>query len=220
MILNPILISLKVAFIATIVTLGTGILLARLFTKYNFPGKDVFEALIMLPMVLPPSVMGYGLLILIGKRGFIGQFLYNAFGVNLIFTWAAACIAATIVSLPLMYQSCKAAFLNTNHIYENAARTLGADERKVFWKILLPLARPGIVSGTVLSFARAFGEFGATLMVAGNIPGKTETIPLAIYFAVEGGDLRKANILMGIVVLFSFTLIYSLNSWLKKKHYK
>jgi molybdate transport system permease protein len=159
-------------------------------------------------------------LILIGKRGFIGKFLYDTFGVSLIFTWIAACLAATVVSLPLMYQSCKAAFLNINHIYENAARTLGAEEKRVFWKIVLPLAWPGIVSGTVLSFARALGEFGATLMVAGNIPGKTETIPLAIYFAVEGGNLYKANVLMGIVVLFSFTLIFSLNTWLKKKHYK
>lgn len=220
MILNPILISIKVALISTIFTLIAGVLLARLFTKYEFRGKDFLEALIMLPMVLPPSVTGYCLLILIGKRGFIGKFLYDTFGVSLIFTWIAACLAATVVSLPLMYQSCKAAFLNINHIYENAARTLGAEEKRVFWKIILPLAWPGIVSGTVLSFARALGEFGATLMVAGNIPGKTETIPLAIYFAVEGGNLNKANILMGIVVLFSFALIYSLNTWLKKKHYK
>lgn len=220
MILSPILISLKVALIATVFTLITGILLARLFTRYDFRGKDIFEALILLPMVLPPSVVGYGLLILIGKRGFIGQFLYNIFGVSLVFTWAAACIAAAVVSLPLLYQSCKAAFLNVDPIYENAAMTLGADKRRVFWKVSLPLAWPGIVSGIVLSFARALGEFGATLMVAGNIPGSTETIPLAIYFAVEGGNLQKANILMGIVVIFSFILIFCLNSWLKKKHYK
>lgn len=220
MILNPILISLKVALIATVFTLGIGIFLARLFTRYTFRGKDIFEALIILPMVLPPSVIGYGLLILIGKRGFIGKFLYSVFGVNLVFTWIAACIAAIVVSLPLMYQSCKAAFLNIDPIYENAARTLGANEKRVFWRVLLPLAWSGIVSGIVLSFARALGEFGATLMVAGNIPGKTETIPLAIYFAVEGGDLNKANTLMGIVIIFSFLLIFCLNSWLKKKHFK
>ena len=219
MILNPILISLKVALTATAFTLVTGVFLARLFTRYTFKGKDIFEALILMPMVLPPSVVGYGLLVLIGKRGFIGQFLYNIFGVSLVFTWAAACIAAAIVSLPLMYQSCKAAFLNVDPIYENAAMTLGADKKRVFWKITLPLAWPGITSGIVLSFARALGEFGATLMVAGNIPGKTETIPLAIYFAVESGNLQKANILMGIVVIFSFILIFCLNSWLKKKHF-
>jgi molybdate transport system permease protein len=169
---------------------------------------------------LPPSVAGYGLLILVGKRGFVGQFLYNTFGVSIVFTWIAACVAATIVSLPLMYQSCKAAFLNVDSIYENAARTLGAGESKVFWKVVIPLAWPGIVGGIALSFARALGEFGATLMVAGNIPGKTQTIPLAIYFAVEDGDLKTANTLMIIVIVFSFLLIYSLNSWLKRKHYK
>ena len=220
MVLSPILISIKIALIATIFTLILGIFLARIFTKYDFKGKDIFENLVILPMVLPPSVTGYGLLILIGKRGFIGKFLHETFGISLVFTWVAACIAATIVSLPLMYQSCKAAFLNVNHIYENAARTLGASENRVFWKVVIPLAWPGIVSGTVLSFARALGEFGATLMVAGNIPGKTETIPLAIYFAVEGGDLKTANTLMGIVVVFSFILIYCLNNWLKRKHYK
>ncbi|MEA4826491.1 molybdate ABC transporter permease subunit [Clostridium sp. JNZ J1-5] len=220
MILSPIIISVKVALITTAVTLVLGILLARIFTKYNFKGKDFLEVLVILPMVLPPSVTGYGLLILIGKRGFLGKVLYNTFGIKLVFTWVAACIAATVVSLPLMYQSCKSAFLNVNSIYENAGRTLGASERRVFWKVTIPLAWPGIVSGIVLSFARALGEFGATLMVAGNIPGKTETIPLAIYFAVEGGDTRTANTLMCIVVAFSFILIYSLNSWMKKRHYK
>lgn len=220
MVLSPILISLKVALVATAFTLILGIFLARIFTKYDFKGKDIFENLVILPMVLPPSVTGYGLLILIGKRGFIGKLIYNIFGQSIVFTWVAACIAATIVSLPLMYQSCKAAFLNVNNIYENAARTLGASEKRVFWKVVIPLAWPGIVSGTVLSFARALGEFGATLMVAGNIPGKTETIPLAIYFAVEGGDLKTANTLMAIVIVFSFILIYCLNSWLKRKHYK
>jgi molybdate transport system permease protein len=220
MILSPVFISLKVALIATAFTLVFGIFLARVFTKYSFKAKDILESLVILPMVLPPSVTGYGLLILIGKRGMIGRFLYESFGVSLVFTWIAACLAAIIVSLPLMYQSCKAAFLNVNHIYENAARTLGASEKRIFWRITLPLAWPGIVSGLVLSFARALGEFGATLMVAGNIPGKTETIPLAIYFAVEGGDTKTANILMGIVVVFSFILIFGLNKWLKRKHYE
>lgn len=219
MILSPVFISFKVALTATVFTLVFGVLLARIFTKYDFKAKDILESLVILPMVLPPSVTGYGLLILIGKRGIIGRFLFDTFGISLVFTWIAACIAAIIVSLPLMYQSCKAAFLNVNNIYEDAARTLGASEKRIFWRITLPLAWPGIVSGIVLSFARALGEFGATLMVAGNIPGKTETIPLAVYFAVEGGDTRTANILMGIVVAFSFTLIFGLNKWLKKKRY-
>lgn len=219
MIFSPIIISLKVALIATIITLIFGVLLARVFTKYNFKFKDILEVIVILPMVIPPSVTGYGILVLFGKRGIIGRFLYEGFGVSIIFTWAAACIAASVVSLPLMYQSCKAGFLNIDHKYENAARTLGADERRIFWRITLPLSWPGILSGIVLSFARAIGEFGATLMVAGNIPGKTETIPLAIYYAVESGDKRTANMLIIIVTVFSFVMVYSLNMWLKKKHY-
>ena len=218
MILDNIQISMKVALTATIFTLIAGILLARLFTKYDFKGKDLLEVLIILPMVIPPSITGYGLLILIGKRGLVGKILFEAFGVSIVFTWVAASLAAAVVSLPLMYQSCKSAFQNVNHIYENAARTLGADEKRVFWKVTLPLALPGIISGIVLAFSRALGEFGATLMVAGNIPGKTATIPLAIYFAVESGDTKTANILMIIVLIFSFSVIYSLNLWLKKNN--
>ncbi len=218
MILSPIIISLKVSLVSTIFTLIVGVVLARIFTKYNFKFKDILEVLIILPMVLPPSVTGYGLLILLGKRGVLGKFLFNAFNTNIIFTLGAAAIASFIVSLPLMYQSCKGAFMNVDKVYENAARTLGASELKVFFNITLPLALPGIVSGLVLSFARALGEFGATLMVAGNIPGKTQTIPLAIYFAVEGGDTRTANILFLIVLVFSFTLIYSLNIWTKRNY--
>lgn len=220
MILEPIILSVKIAFISTIFTFVFGILLARVITKYNFRGKDILESLIILPMVLPPTITGYGLLILMSRRNFIGKFLYENFGITIIFTPAAACVAAIIVSIPLMYQSAKAAFLNIDHIYENAARTLGASEWRVFIKISFPLAWPGIVSGSVLSFARALGEFGATLMVAGNIPGKTQTIPTAIYFAVDNGYTKVANTLLGVVVAFSFVLIFSLNSWLKKKDYK
>lgn len=215
MILSPIIISLKVAAISTIITLIIGVFLSRLTTKYNFRGKDILEVILLLPMVLPPTVVGYGLLILIGKRGVIGKLLYDIFGVRLIFTWAASCIAATIVSLPLMYQSCKSAFLKVDPGLEEAACSLGANKRKVFWKISLPLAMPGILSGTVLAFARALGEFGATLMVAGNIPGKTQNIPLAIYFAVETGDTRTANILLAVVVIFSFIVVYGVNIWTK-----
>ncbi|AVQ45322.1 molybdate ABC transporter permease subunit [Clostridium botulinum] len=220
MILEPIILSVRIAFISTIFTFIFGILLARVITKYNFRGKDILESLIIMPMVLPPTITGYGLLILMSRRNFIGKFLYENFGITIIFTPAAACVAAIIVSIPLMYQSAKAAFLNIDHIYENAARTLGASEWRIFFKISFPLAWPGIVSGSVLSFARALGEFGATLMVAGNIPGKTQTIPTAIYFAVDNGYAKVANTLLGVVVVFSFVLIFSLNTWLKKKDYK
>ncbi|OHW63526.1 molybdenum transport system permease protein ModB [Andreesenia angusta] len=219
MILDPILISLKIASIATVSTFLLGTFLAYVFKRFEFKGKDFLEVLVTLPMVLPPSVTGYGLLILIGKRGLLGGFLLDKFGVSLVFTWVAGCIAASVVSLPLMYQSAKSALMGVDQSYENAARTLGAGEWKVFRKVTLPLAWPGIISGIVLSFARALGEFGATLMVAGNIPGKTETIPLSIYYAVESGNTSKANTLMAIVVAFSFVLIFSLNRWLKKKKY-
>lgn len=220
MIWDPIIISLKISLIATLCTLIIGVITAHIFVKYEFRGKDLLEVFLTLPMVLPPSVVGYGLLLIIGKRGPVGSFLLDRFGIGLVFTWVAGCIAATVVSLPLMYQSVKSAFIGVDHSYENAARTLGAGEWKVFTKVTLPLAWPGIISGVVLSFARALGEFGATLMVAGNIPGKTETIPLAIYYAVEAGNLKKANTLMAIVIGFSFILIFVLNKWLKKKRYK
>ena len=213
----PIFISLKVAFFSTVFTLIIGVTLAWLFTKYEFVGKDILEGLITLPMVLPPSVTGYALLMFIGKNGLLGKLIYSLFGKSIVFTWKAACIAAFVVSLPLMYQSCKAAFSSIGDEYEKAARTLGADEKLIFWKIGIPLALPGIISGLVLSFTRAVGEFGATLMVAGNIPGKTQTIPIAIYFAVDSGDMKTANTLVGIVVLFSFIVVYGLNIWNKKK---
>lgn len=216
MILSPIIISLKIAVVSTFITLIIGVLLSRVLTKSDFKGKNIIEVIFLLPMVLPPSVVGYGLLILIGKRGILGKFLYDIFGVRLIFTWVAACIAATIVSLPLMYQSCKSAFLKIEPDLEMAAASLGANRRNVFFKISLPLALPGIISGTVLSFARSLGEFGATLMVAGNIPGKTQNIPLAIYFAVEMGDTKTANILLAVVVIFSFIVVYGMNGWTKK----
>jgi len=218
--LSPILISLKVALISTTIVLLIGVFLARIFTRYSFWGKDVLEVFLLLPMLLPPSVVGYALLLLIGKRGIIGKILYESAGISLIFTWVAACIAASVVSLPLMYQSCKAAFLNIDSNLEDAASSLGANKRQVFWRITLPLAWPGILSGIVLTFARSLGEFGATLMVAGNIPGKTQNIPLAIYFAAERGDTRTANILVLIVLIFSFTVVYGLSLWSKNKQKK
>lgn len=214
--LEPVIISLKTALVSTIFTLVIGIILAWIFARFEFPLKEFWEGFIILPMVLPPSVTGYALLMTLGKNGIIGKLLFGIFGINIIFTWKAACISAIVVSLPLMYQSCKAAFLNVDEIFEKAAQTLGASQRRIFFRIALPLASHGIISGIVLSFARALGEFGATLMIAGNIPGKTQTIPIAIYFAVDSGDARTANILVGIVVLFSFTVIYGLNIWNKK----
>ena len=216
---EPVLLSLKIASIATVFSFFFGVLLAYILNKKNVPGKNFWETFITLPMILPPSVTGYFLLMLLGKRGVIGSALIDLFGFKIIFTWYAAVIAACIVSLPLMYQNAKAAFQNIDPAYEKAARTLGGSEFQIFRTIIFPLAWPGIISGIVLSFCRAIGEFGATLMVAGNIPGKTQTVPTAIYYAVENGNTTEANTLVLIMTVFSFVLILSLNKWLEKRNY-
>lgn len=217
--LEPILLSLRIASIATVFSFLFGVLFAYILNKKNIPGKNFWETLITLPMILPPSVTGYFLLMLLGKRGVIGSALIDIFGFKIIFTWYAAVIAASIVSLPLMYQNVKAAFVNVDPAYERAARTLGSSEFRIFTTITFPLAWPGIISGIVLAFCRAIGEFGATLMVAGNIPGKTQTVPTAIYYAVENGNTTEANTLVLIMTVFSFVLIFALNKWLEKRNY-
>lgn len=210
-ILSPVIISLKVALVATIIVFILGIALAFIFTRYNFKGKAFLETLILLPMCLPPTVVGYGLLLFIGKNGLGGKITTALFGNTLVFTWLGAAIGGAIVALPLMYQSTKAAFLDIDIAYIESAKSLGAKDSSIFYYIIIPLAIEGIVSGVILSFTRALGEFGATLMVAGNIPGKTQTIPIAIYFAVESGNKLQANILMAIVVIFSFSVVFFLN---------
>jgi molybdate transport system permease protein len=210
---------LKIATIATIFSFVLGVFFAYILNRKEVPGKSIWETLLIMPMVLPPSVMGYLLLIAFGKRGIIGGFLLETFHIQVVFTWVAAVIASCIVSLPLMYQNAKSAFISLDPIYEKAARTLGSSEWKIFRTVSFPLAWPGIISGIALSFARAIGEFGATLMVAGNIPGKTQTIPTAIYFAVESGKTDMANRLVLIMTVFSFALILALNAWLKKRNY-
>lgn len=216
----PVILSIKVAAIATIFAFILGVFFAHLLTSRNIPGKSIWETVLILPMVLPPSIVGYLLLKVFGKRGPIGAFLLDTFGIQVVFTWIACVIAACVVALPLMYQGAKAAFQSVDETYCQAARTLGSSEWKVFWTVKFPLARPGIISGIVLTFARAIGEFGATLMLAGNIEGKTQTIPTAIYYAVATGKEEKANVLVLIMTLFSFFMILILNTWLKKKNYK
>lgn len=212
---HPVILSLRVAIIATSVVTCIGLPLTRLLARKEFFGKDVLEAVITLPLVLPPTVVGYGLLMLIGKNGLLGRALADM-GITLIFTWWAAVLASIVVSFPLMYQSAKAAFKSVDVNYEKAARTLGAGEVRIFFTVTLPLAWPGILAGLVLTFARALGEFGATLMVAGNIPGQTQTIPLAIFFAVESGDNATAKMLVAIITVFSFLVIFWVNRWAKK----
>ncbi|MDD4457915.1 MAG: molybdate ABC transporter permease subunit [Syntrophotalea acetylenica] len=215
--ITPIVLSLKVALIAAGVDAVLGTLLARTMARRDFSGKNLIESCIMLPMVLPPTVLGYGLLMLLGKRGPLGRLLQEILGVQIVFTWWAAIIAAAVVSFPLMYQSAKAAFCSVDVSLEQAARTLGSGEARVFMRITLPLAYPGLLAGVVLSLDRALGEFGATLMIAGNIPGKTQTIPLAIYFAVETGDNLLARNLVLVITAMAVGALFWLNSWSRKK---
>lgn len=216
----PVLLSIKVAVIATIFAFLLGVFFAYILTNKQIPGKSIWETILILPMVLPPSIVGYLLLKVFGKRGPVGAVLLDTFGIQVVFTWIACVIAACVVALPLMYQGAKAAFQSVDETYSLAAQTLGSSEWKIFWTVKFPLARPGIVSGIVLTFARAIGEFGATLMLAGNMEGKTQTIPTAIYYAVATGKEEKADILVLIMTLFSFFMIVILNAWLKKKNYK
>jgi molybdate transport system permease protein len=214
---SPVFLSLRVAAIATAITLAAGLGLARLFTNRRVPFLRLWETLILLPLVFPPTITGYLLLVFIGRHGPAGM-LFAWLGTQVIFTWAAAVIASVTVSIPLMYQSCKAALLSVDPQFESAARTLGVPEGRLFRRVTLPLAAPGILGGTALSFARALGEFGATLMVAGNIPGRTQTIPLALFSAVEGGHTKEANILLAVTVGLSFALILVMR-WGERRSY-
>ncbi|MFA1819657.1 molybdate ABC transporter permease subunit [Virgibacillus oceani] len=210
---TPFFLSLQIAGIATVIVFVIGIVLARIIARNEFPGKRPLEALIMLPLVLPPTVVGFGLLYLFGRNGPIGSFLLNVFDFQIVFTWVGAVLAAIVVSFPLMYQSATASFQKYDKTLENAALTMGASKRKVFWTISFPLAWPGLLAGLVLTFARALGEFGATLMVAGYIPNETETIPLAIYFAVESGDTEAAMFWTLSIIIIGFAAILWLNWW-------
>ena len=176
---GPIIISLKTSIVSTIIVSILGILLANLLLRREGKLKNFFESAIMLPLFMPPSLIGYILLMIIGKRSFIGSFLYEYFDFTFIFTWYGAVIAAVITSLPIMYGSAKGALLSIDDTYKEVAADLGATKFQTFYKVTLPLASKGILSGMVLSYARCFGEFGATMMIAGNIPGKTQNIPMA-----------------------------------------
>ncbi|PAV28472.1 molybdate ABC transporter permease subunit [Virgibacillus profundi] len=210
---TPLFLSLKIAGIATCIVFVLGVIFARLIARNNFPGKRILEAILLLPLVLPPTVVGFGLLYLFGKNGPIGSLLLNWFDYQVIFTWVGAVIAAIVVSFPLMYQSAQASFQNYDRNIENAAFTMGASKFKVFWTISFPLAWPGLLAGLVLTFARALGEFGATLMIAGYIPNQTETIPLAIYFAVESGNTDAAVFWVVSIIAIGFSAILWLNWW-------
>lgn len=209
---SSIWISLKVSFIATIITVILGILAAKWIASYRGKFKGVFDAILTLPLVLPPTVIGFFILVLIGKNGPIGQFLLK-FDKNLIFSWQAEVITATVVAFPLMYKTTRGSFEQIDQNILNAARTLGVAEWRIFYRIMLPLSWPGMAAGGILAFTRALGEFGATLMVAGNIPGKTQTIPIAIYFAVANGHMDQALKLVLLIIGISMFVIVLTNIW-------
>ena len=194
--LVPLLLTLKIAITATVIVLFAGLACAYVLGRYTFWGSQIIDAICTLPMVMPPTVLGYYLLVAFGRRGWIGAWLEESFGIQLIFTWQGAVIASASAAFPLVYRAARAALAGVDHHLENAARVLGAGELKVFFRVTLPLAWRGVLAGTMLAFARAMGEFGATLMIAGSIPGKTQTISIAIYEAVQAGQDSIANFLV------------------------
>lgn len=210
--ISPLYISLKTAFIATIITFFVGITAAWLMEKYNGKLKGFIDGVLTLPLVLPPTVVGFFLLVLFGKFGPLGKLLSYA-GVSIIFTWWAGVLASVVVAFPIMYKTSRGAFEQIDNNIINAARTLGVSELKIFFKITLPLAWPGIIAAAILTFARAIGEFGATMMVAGNIPGRTQTMPLAIFFAAESGEMDKALIWVMLIMGISLFVIVLMNMW-------
>jgi molybdate transport system permease protein len=211
MIWNALRLSLLVVSIATVVIGVAGTALGFLLAKRRFRGKDLLDAVLTLPMVMPPTVTGYYLIFLLGRRGLLGKPLYALTGWTVTFTWIAAVIAATVVALPLMIKSARAAIESVDEEYEIASCLMGKSEFETFFRITLPLASRGLLAGIVLSFARAFGEFGATLMLAGNIPGRTQTMPLAIYEAVVSGEDAQAKWLALILTGISITVVYLTN---------
>ena len=213
---SPAWISLKTATVTTVITFFLGIATARWMLGYRGKNKGLIDAILTSPLVLPPTVTGFLLLLLLGRNGPLGHVL-SSMGITLIFTWPATVIAATVVSFPLMYKTSLAAFNQIDTSLLACARTLGASEWRVFWQILLPLAKPGIIAGTLLAFARSLGEFGATLMLAGSIPGKTETIPIAIFFASESGNMKEALIWVLVILAISLGVITSVNFWSESK---
>ena len=214
--LSPLYITLKIAVTATAFTFFLGIFFARLV----YPLKRcrlLIDGLLSLPLVLPPTVVGFFLLIIFGKNSGTGRFL-SSLGINVIFTWQGAVIAAIVVSFPIMYITTLGAFEQMDTELIDAARTLGFSERAIFFKVWIPLSWPGIAAGTTLSFARALGEFGATIMIAGNLPGKTRTMSTAVYSAMQGGNRRMAYAWVAIIMLISFCTLVLMNYWSRRKY--
>ena len=208
---SPLFISLKTGIVATFISFFLGIYAARKVVKTTPGKKAVIDGILPLPMVLPPTVAGFFLLLIFSKRRPFGIFLYETFDIKVVQSWLGCIIAATVIAFPLMYRNARAAFeqLDVNLIY--AGRTLGMSDIRIFWKVVIPSAGPGIASGTILTFARALGEYGATSMLAGNIPGKTGTISQKIAMVIQDGDYATAGVWVAIVMLIAFLVIFSMN---------
>ncbi|WP_414621711.1 molybdate ABC transporter permease subunit [Calothrix sp. CCY 0018] len=210
--LSPLWISLKTASFATAFAFFLGIVAAGWMKQYKGKFRGIVDGILTLPLVLPPTVVGFLLLLLFGINSPVGQF-FKQLEVSIIFSWQATVITSTVVAFPLMYKTVLSSFEHIDNDLISCARTLGSSEFKIFWLVVLPLALPGVAAGTILSFARALGEFGATLMLAGSIPGKTQTMPIAIFFAAEAGDMRKALIWVLIMVAISLGVIATIHVW-------
>jgi molybdate transport system permease protein len=211
---SPLLLSLQVAGVATLLALVTGVALGWLFARRRFPGSTLLEALCMLPLVLPPTVIGYAILVLAGRRSALGGWLREHFDYSIIFSWHGAVVASAVVALPLVLKSASSAFAGVDHTLEAAARTLRQSPWSVFLRVTLPLAWPGILAGTLLAFARAMGEFGASLMVAGSIPHQTQTLSMAIYDAVQSGQDDTALLLVLITSAISIAVLVASSRFL------
>lgn len=217
-ILTPLWLTLKVALFATAGAFVVGVASASLLSRKRFLGREWLDAAMTLPLVMPPTVLGYYLIVLLGRNGVIGRWFYESFGMSLMFTWQGAVIASAVVSWPLVFKAARAAFEEVDQNLENAARTLGLSEMGVFFRVSLPLSWRGILAGTMLAFARATGEFGATLMVAGNLPGKTQTLSLAVYDAVQAGKDDLAAMLVLITSCGCIVVLVSSGKVLKSKY--
>jgi molybdate transport system permease protein len=207
----PLWLSLRVAAVATLVSLALGLWIAYLLANRRFRGKELLDALVTLPLVLPPTVLGYYLLVVLGRSSPLGHIYEWAFGGPLVFTWQAAVVASTLHAIPLLVKSARAAFETVDRSYEKAARNLGASDWRVFWRVTLPLSRRAVIAATVLAFARALGDFGATLMIAGDIPGRTQTAAIAIYDAVEAGDTMVARVMVLVLSVMAMAIVYAAN---------
>jgi molybdate transport system permease protein len=212
--LSPILISMKTAVLSICLTFFLGITAARAVAGIRQEKlKIILDGILTLPLVLPPTVAGFFLLYLFGVKRPIGQFFIDYFSVKIAFSWFATVLAAVVISFPLMYRSARGAFEQVDPSLVDAARTLGLTEFRIFWRIVMPLALPGVVSGGILAFARGLGEFGATAMIAGNIAGKTRTLPLAIYSEVAAGDMAGAADYVTVILLISFLVVAGMNGF-------